>query len=320
MYEAFSLAHLPSSASAKVIKRHRQKMVTDSRDRERKNASLSAGRSSCLTRPSAKRYHSRLITLPLTASQINCPFPQTWRSWWGWGCCGRPDSLPPPLYWVPGGLLAACFLTGILVGKSDSRTMNSVEWWISLFPKGFLSFLLNLKDGRAGGKNPPRNEGDVQEERDAGEELGCIKDTEITKLRFSPQDYFCFSPSSIIFVTPSSSFHPVVLFMLPSFSYMISSSLTWLLFSFPLLSIIFFFHPVSFTDPRFLPSKFLFHLQFNFPPFLLSPKVTHLSLSFSYSSLLLIMFVLFLTCCLHLCHLTFSLFKVATNYVRSGEN
>lgn len=107
MYEAFSLAHLPSSASAKVIKRHRQKMVTDSRDRERKNASLSAGRFSCLTRPSAKRYHSRLITLPLTASQINCPFPQTWRSWWGWGCCSRPDSLSPPsiecqvVYWLP---------------------------------------------------------------------------------------------------------------------------------------------------------------------------------------------------------------------------
>lgn len=165
-------------------------------------------------------------------------------------------------------------------------------------------------------------------ERDAREELGsncadCIKDTEITKLWFSPQDYFCFSPSSIIFVTPSSSFHPVILFMLPSFSYMISSSLTWLLFSFsPFPSSPSFFLPscVSFTDSRFLPSKFLFHPQFNFPPFLLSPTVTHLSLSFSYSSLLLIMFVLFLTCCLHLCHLTFSLFKVATNYMRSGEN
>lgn len=236
----------------------------------------------------------------------------------GGGCCGRPDSLFP-LYRVPGGLLAACFLTGILVGKSDSRTMNSVEWWISLFPKGFL---LSAQPERwtSWWKKPTAKwRGCAGGERDAREELGsncadCIKDTEITKLRFSPQDYFCFSPSSIIFVTPSSSFHPVILFMLPSCSYMISSSLTWLLFSFPLLSIIFS------SILCFLPSKFLFYPQFNFPPFLLSPTVTHLSLSFSYSSLLLIMFVLFLTCCLHLCHLTFSLFKVATNYMRNGEN
>lgn len=245
----------------------------------------------------------------------------------GGECCGRPDSLFP-LYRVPGGLLAACFLTGILVGKSDSRTMNSVEWWISLFPKGFL---LSAQPERwtSWWKKPTAKwRGCAGGERDVREELGsncadCIKDTEITKLWFSPQDYFCFSPSSIIFVTPSSSFHPVILFMLPSFSYMISSSLTWLLFSFsPFPSSPSFFLPscVSFTDSRFLPSKFLFHPQFNFPPFLLSPTVTHLSLSFSYSSLLLIMFVLFLTCCLHLCHLTFSLFKVATNYMRSGEN
>lgn len=259
-------------------------MVTDSRDRERKKASLSAGRFSCLTWPSAKRYHSRLITLPLTASQINCPFPQTWRSWWGWGCCGRPDSLFP-LYRVPGGLLAACFLTGILVGKSDSRTMNSVEWWISLFPKGFL---LSAQPERwtSWWKKPTAKwRGCAGGERDAREELGSncadyIKDTEITKLWFSPQDYFCFSHSSIIFVTPSSSFHPVILFMPPSFSYMISSSLTWLLFSFPLLSIIFFFHPVfpSLTLVSYHPNFFfilnlIFLLSFSHLQWLIFPSL-----------------------------------------------
>lgn len=36
------------------------------------------------------------------------------------------------------------------------------------FQKVF-SFLLNLQDGRAGGKNPLQNEGDVQEEREMSE-------------------------------------------------------------------------------------------------------------------------------------------------------
>lgn len=37
------------------------------------------GRCYCLTRPSVKCYHSHLITLPPSASWIDCLFPQTWR-------------------------------------------------------------------------------------------------------------------------------------------------------------------------------------------------------------------------------------------------
>lgn len=168
MYEAFSMAHLPSSASAKVIKWHRQKMVTDSRDREREKASLSCGRFSCLTWPSAKRYHSRLITLPLTTSQINCPFPQTWRSWWGGGSVVAGQILFFPsiecqvVYWLLVFWLASLW-ANLTAGRWIVLNDESV-----CFQKVF-SFLLNLKDGRAGGKNPLQNEGDVQEEREMPE-------------------------------------------------------------------------------------------------------------------------------------------------------
>lgn len=156
--------------------------------------------------------------------------------------------------------------------------MNSVEWWISLFPKGFL---LSAQPERwtSWWKKPTAKwRGCAGGERDAREELGsncadCIKDTEITKLRFSPQDYFCFSPSSIIFVTPSSSFHPVILFMFPSCSYMISSSLTWLLFSFPLLSIIFLPSCVSYHPNFFFILNLIFLLSFSHLQWLIFPSL-----------------------------------------------
>lgn len=148
---------------ARVIKW--QKMVADSGDRERKKkAPLSFGRFSCLTWPSAKRYHSRLITLPLTISQINCPFPQTWRRVEGGLLWQATFSFSPSIecqvvYWLPVFWLAS-LQANLTAGRRIVLDDESVCFW-----KVF-SFLLNLKDGRAGGKTPQQNEEDMQDERD----------------------------------------------------------------------------------------------------------------------------------------------------------
>lgn len=63
------------------------------------------------------------------------------------------------VYWLPVFWLASLW-ANLTAGRWIVLNDESV-----CFQKVF-SFLLNLKDGRAGGKNPLQNEGDVQEERE----------------------------------------------------------------------------------------------------------------------------------------------------------
>lgn len=165
MYEAFSMAHLPSSASAKVIKWHRQKMVTDSRDRERKSITfcwqiLLFDMTFCKVLPQPS-HHSSSHRFP---NQLSVSSDMT--KLVGGVVAGQilffPSIECQVVYWLLVFWLASLW-ANLTAGRWIVLNDESV-----CFQKVF-SFLLNLKDGRAGGKNPLQNEGDVQEESEMPE-------------------------------------------------------------------------------------------------------------------------------------------------------
>lgn len=314
MYEAFSMAHLPSSASAKVIKWHRQKMVTDSRDRERKSITfcwqiLLFDMTFCKVLPQPS-HHSSSHRFP---NQLSVSSDMTKLVGVGGVVAGQilffPSIECQVVYWLLVFWLASLW-ANLTAGRWIVLNDESV-----CFQKVF-SFLLNLKDGRAGGKNPLQNEGDVQEESEMPERSQAA--TVLTVLKILKLQS-CDFPLRIIFVF---SLHPLSLSHLPP-PFILSFCLCFHLFpTWSPLPLLDYYSPFPSSPSFFLPSCVSYHPNFFFILnliFLLS--FSHLQwLIFPSLSLLLIMFVLFLTCCLHLCHLTFSLFKVATNYMRNGEN
>ena len=125
---------------------------------------------------------------------------------------------------VPGGLLAACFLTGSLAGKSDSRTMNSVEWWISLLLVFFFFYPPSSSSSSLSSTWKTDEQRHVEvawQERSSD----CITQTEIAKLLFSPSRLFLLFP--LLSSSPSLSAHflPSSLCFLPVLSPNCSSSI-----------------------------------------------------------------------------------------------